>query len=203
MPNNPLRRTDLAPDPLQQFDRWFREAEQAGQPEPEAMALATSTPDGRVSVRFVLLRGVDERGFAFYTNRSSRKGEEIEANPWAAIAFRWQSVDRQVRVNGPVTRVDDAESDAYFAGRPRGSQIGAWASEQSRAAESREVMDQRISEFTERFEGGSVPRPGWWGGYRVAPHEVEFWQQGTFRVHDRFRYRRTPGGPWLVERLYP
>ena len=203
MPDGPLRRVDVDPDPIQQFSRWFRHAEAAGQPEPEAMALATATPDARVSVRFVLLRGVDERGFVFYTNRSSRKGDEIEANPWAAIAFRWQAVDRQVRINGPVSRVDDRESDAYFAGRPRGSQIGAWASEQSRPAESRDAMNRRLAEFESRFEGGGVPRPEWWGGYRVAPEEVEFWQQGDFRLHDRFRYRKQPDGTWRIDRLFP
>ena len=203
MPDRPLRRADLARDPIEQFARWFQEAEASGQPEPEAMALATATSDARVSVRFVLLRGLDERGFVFYTNRSSRKGAEIEANPWAALAFRWQAVDRQIRVNGPIAPVADAESDAYFAGRPRGSQIGAWASEQSRVAGSRELIDGRLAEFTARFEGGPVPRPAWWGGYRLAPLEVEFWQQGTFRLHDRFRYRQDPDGSWQIERLFP
>ena len=203
MEGTSLRRCDLAPDPLQQFDRWFREAREADQPEPEAMSLATAGSDGRVSVRFVLLRGFDERGFVFYTNRSSRKAGEIGSNPWAAMAFRWHAVDRQVRVSGPITLVDDEESDSYFASRPRGSQIGAWASEQSRPAASRDEIDRRIGDFTARFEGGDVPRPAWWGGYRVVPHEVEFWQQGPFRLHDRFRYLAAPDTSWRIDRLFP
>ncbi len=203
MPDRSLRRADLAAEPMEQFARWFEEARASGQPEPEAMAMATATADSRPSVRFVLLRGFDERGFVFYTNRSSRKGAEIGANPWAAAAFRWQVVDRQVRVNGPIAAVSDAESDAYFASRPRGSQIGAWASEQSRVADGREVIDGRLAEFAARFEGAPVPRPPWWGGYRLAPREVEFWQQGTFRLHDRFRYRKEAVGPWQIERLFP
>lgn len=190
-------------DPLERFSAWFADAQAAGQPEPEAMALATTGPDGRPSVRFVLMRGFDERGFVFYTNSASRKGQDMTANPHAALAFRWLSVDRQVRVRGPVEPVGDAESDAYFGSRARGSQIGAWASDQSQPLASRAELEERVAAVEARFAGGPVPRPPWWGGWRVAPEEVEFWQQGQFRLHDRFLYRRAPGGGWSVTRLFP
>lgn len=194
---------DLSGDPIEQFSRWFAEAQAAGQPEPEAFALATSASHGQASVRFVLLRGVDERGFVFYTNGRSRKGEEISATGWAALAFRWGMTNRQVRVTGPAAPVSAAESDAYFATRARGSQLGAWASDQSQPVASRAELDRRLEEVTARFEGRQVRRPPWWSGFRVAPEEMEFWQQGEFRMHDRFRYQRNPGGGWTVERLYP
>lgn len=199
---SPIRPEDLAGDPIEQFAVWYQAARDAGQPEPEAMALATCGADRQPSVRYVLLRGIDERGFVFYTNGRSRKGDEMAANPWAALAFRWLAVDRQVRVRGPVAPVAEAESDEYFASRPRGSQIGAWASDQSRPVGSREQLEQRVREAEVRFAGRSVSRPSWWGGWRVAPEEVEFWQQGQFRLHDRFLYRRQAGA-WVVTRLYP
>ncbi|HWE55673.1 MAG TPA: pyridoxamine 5'-phosphate oxidase [Acidimicrobiales bacterium] len=189
-------------DPYAQFDDWFAHAVAAGQPEPEAMAVATSTADGRSSVRFVLMRAHDERGFVFYTNRDSRKGIELAANPWASIAFRWSVTDRQVRAAGPVEMVDDDQSDAYFASRPRGSQLAAWASAQSRPVESREALERLWSETEDRFAGQEVPRPTSWGGYRVRPVEIEFWQQGEFRMHDRFQYRRLGEG-WEQRRLAP
>lgn len=197
-----IRPEDLAGDPIDQFAAWYQAARDAGQPEPEAMALATCGTDGQPSVRFVLLRGFDERGFVFYTNGRSRKGDEMVANPRAALAFRWLTVDRQVRVRGPVAPVDDAESDSYFAGRARGSQIGAWASDQSRPVDSREQLEQRVRDAEARFAGRPVSRPSWWGGWRVVPEEVEFWQQGSFRLHDRFLYRRR-ADTWAVTRLYP
>jgi len=190
-------------DPLQVFAEWFEAAGAAGQPEPDAMALATSTTDGHSSVRFVLLRGFDRRGFVFYTNRRSRKAEEIGARPFASLAFRWHLVGRQVRVSGPVSVVGDDESDAYFAGRPRGSQIGAWASDQSRPVATRAELDRQLAEVEERFGAGPVPRPPWWGGYRIEPVEMEFWQQGVFRMHDRFAYQRRPDGGWICQRLNP
>lgn len=193
-----------AADPFAVFEEWFAAAAAAGQPEPEAMALATSTPDGRSSVRFVLLRGFDRRGFVFYTNRRSRKGEELAANPYAALAFRWATVDRQVRISGPVSLVEDDESDAYFAGRLRGSQLAAWASEQSQPVPGgREELDRSVAAMEARFASEPVPRPPWWGGYRVEPDELEFWQQGPFRMHDRFRYRPAGTGGWQWERLAP
>jgi pyridoxamine 5'-phosphate oxidase len=190
-------------DPFQVFSEWFQSAVAGGQPEPEAMAVATATPDGYPSVRFVLLRGFDRRGLVFYTNRASRKGEELRANPRAAVAFRWYAVDRQVRVSGPVHEVDDAESDAYFAGRVRGSQLGAWASEQSRPVDSRAELDRRLADVLDRFADAPVPRPPWWGGYRIEPDQFEFWQQGSFRLHDRFRYRADASGAWRRDRLAP
>jgi pyridoxamine 5'-phosphate oxidase len=190
-------------DPFEVFDDWYRQAQESAQAEPEAMALGTSPPDGRVSVRFVLMRGFDRRGFVFYTNRRSRKGEELAVNPWAAVNFRWSTVDRQVRAAGPVEWVSEAESDAYFAGRPRPSQLGAWASDQSRPVGGRDELDRQLVEAEQRFAGGPVPRPAWWGGYRVVPHEFEFWQQGTFRMHDRFQYKRLADGTWSCERLNP
>ncbi|HET9076573.1 MAG TPA: pyridoxamine 5'-phosphate oxidase [Acidimicrobiales bacterium] len=193
---------ELAADPVEQFSAWFAAAREAGQPEPEAMALATSGTDGRPSVRFVLLRGVDRRGFVFYTNGASRKGQEMAANPFAALAFRWLTVDRQVRVRGPVVPVGDGESDAYFATRPRGSQIGAWASDQSRPVASRADLEARVAMMEDRFDGSPVPRPPWWGGWRVEPEEVEFWQQGAYRLHDRVLYRRQADG-WAATRLFP
>lgn len=190
-------------DPFDVFTRWLAEAREAGQPEPEAMALATSAPDGRPSVRFVLLRGIDPEGFVFYTNRQSRKGLELGTNPQAAVAFRWQVVERQVRAVGRAEPVRDELSDAYFAGRERGSQLGAWASDQSRPVDGRAELDRRLAEVEARFAGAPVPRPPWWGGYRLQPDEIEFWQQGSFRLHDRFAYRRTPGGTWSCQRLAP
>jgi pyridoxamine 5'-phosphate oxidase len=193
---------DLDPEPTELFSRWFAHARDAGQTEPEAMAVATSTPDGMSSVRFVLLRGFDRRGFVFYTNFRSRKGRELEANPYASLAFRWATVDRQVRATGPVSPVDPAESDAYFASRPHGHQLGAWASDQSEPIADRGRLEDQLAEATSRYGGGEVPRPPWWGGYRIAPVEIEFWQQGQNRLHDRFRYVLV-AGEWVVARLNP
>jgi pyridoxamine 5'-phosphate oxidase len=193
---------DLDPDPIVQFRRWFDSARAAGHPEPEAMALATAPASGQPSVRFVLMRGFDERGVVFYTNDHSRKAGEIAENPLAAVAFRWKPVERQVRISGPVAPVDAVEADAYFATRERGSQLGAWASDQSAPLESRELLETRLAEYTERFAGVPVPRPAWWGGYRLTPTEFEFWQQGPSRLHDRFLYTRAATG-WAIQRLNP
>ena len=202
-PENALRRSDLVDDPVEQFARWFGHARDSGQSEPEAAALATADADGHPSARFVLLRGFDDRGFVFYTNSRSRKGRELDQNPWAAMAFRWAAVDRQVRLAGPVSAVSEEESDTYFAGRPRGSQVNAWASQQSEAVAGRDEMEQRAAAMEARFGRGPVPRPPWWHGYRIRPVEVEFWQQGRFRFHDRFIYRRGGDGAWSRSRLYP
>ena len=202
MRDQPLNEEDVEPEPIRQFGRWFDEAVAAGQPEPEAMALATATPAGEPSLRFVLLRGIDERGFVFYTNERSRKGREMAANPRVALTFRWWTVERQVRVAGTAAPVEPSEADAYFKSRPRGAQLGAWASAQSAVLPSRAALDEQLGAVTERFAGREVPRPSWWGGFRIRPAEVEFWQGRRDRLHDRLAYSRV-GGEWQVQRLSP
>jgi pyridoxamine 5'-phosphate oxidase len=197
-----LSEEEAAADPFDQFQRWLEEAMAAGLREANAMALATAGPRGDPSARMVLLKGFDREGLVFYTNYGSRKAEELEANPRAALLFFWNEFERQVRIQGGVTRVSDAENDAYFQARPRGHQLGAWVSQQSRPASSREALEQRIREAEERFAGREVPRPEFWGGYRVAPEEFEFWQGRSNRLHDRLRYRRAKDG-WVRERLQP
>ncbi len=201
--NDPLRRQNLAADPLQQFLRWYHEAEQAGLRYPNAMAVATASADGRPSVRMVLLRQVDERGFVFYTNLESRKGREIAENPRAALLFYWEPLERQVRVEGSVELVSAEEADDYFASRPYGSQISAWASRQSQPIASREELERRHEEYAHRFPEGAVPRPPYWSGYRVVPDAYEFWQGRPDRLHDRFRYERRADGGWVIVRLQP
>jgi pyridoxamine 5'-phosphate oxidase len=193
---------DLDPDPIVQFRRWMADAEEAKLVEPTAMALATAGADAMPTNRFVLLRGLDERGFAFYTNHLSEKATELAANPRAALLFGWLALHRQVRVSGDVEQFDDAEADAYFAGRPRGSQLGAWASPQSVVVVDRAEIDRLVADAEKRFGDGPVPRPEFWGGYRVRPESVEFWQGRPNRLHDRLRYRRE-GDSWVIERLAP
>jgi pyridoxamine 5'-phosphate oxidase len=202
MLDRPLDLEALHPDPVEQFRLWFSEAQQSGEPEPEAMALATSTSDGVPAVRFVLLKGVDRGGFVFYTNLRSRKGLELDANPRAAAAFRWWLLQRQVRLSGPVTPVTDSDSDAYFASRPRGAQIGAWASAQSESLSSRQELDRKVGEVSARFGPAEVPRPPWWGGFRIQPIEMEFWQGRPDRLHDRALYV-AEGDSWVITRLSP
>ncbi len=204
-PDRTLERDDLMDDPVAQFLRWLEDAEAEGVPLPNAMALATADADGRPSVRHVLLRGLDDRGFVFYTNRESRKGRQLAENPNAALVFLWKELDRQVCVVGRVELVSDEESDAYFATRPRDAQLGAWASPQSTVLESRTELEHALAEVDSRFRGQDVSRPGFWGGYRVVPATIEFWQGRAFRLHDRFRFTRDDADPagWRVERLAP
>jgi pyridoxamine 5'-phosphate oxidase len=197
-----LRREDLAADPIEQFGRWFDEAKQAV-PLAEAMALASVDASGAPAVRFVLLKAFGREGFDFFTDYRSEKGDQLDANPDAALAFWWRELGRQVRIAGPVTRLSEAESDEYFATRPREAQLGAWASEQSMPLSDRAELTHQVEVESQRFEGRDVERPPHWGGFRVVPDQIEFWQQGEARLHDRFRYRRQPGGGWSIERLSP
>ena len=197
-----LTESDADSDPIAQFRRWFGEALAADLHEPNAMILATATPDGRPSARVVLLKGFDERGFVFYTNYEGRKAEALEINPYCALVFYWGELERQVRVEGRASRIPEEESDEYFGSRPRGSQLGAWASEQSRPVEGRDPLEERLRHLEAEYEGREVPRPPFWGGYRVEPEVIEFWQGRENRLHDRLVYRRS-GGSWRRERLQP
>jgi pyridoxamine 5'-phosphate oxidase len=200
----PLLETDLDSDPFAQFERWFDAAKGAGIFMPEAMTVATSALDGEVSARICLLKSFDHRGFVFYTNYNSRKGMQVHDNPRVALVFWWHSLERQVRIEGAVVRTTEEESDEYFVTRPRGSQLGAWASEQSRVLAGRGELDARFEELSTTYRDVPIPRPPHWGGYRVIPLLFEFWQGRSDRLHDRFWYRlRNDVNDWVVERLSP
>ncbi|RKP49025.1 pyridoxamine 5'-phosphate oxidase [Trinickia fusca] len=197
-----LDETSVEADPIRQFDIWFKQALDAQLPEPNTMTLATVDARGCPSARIVLIKGVDERGFVFFTNYESRKGQDLAANPHASLLFYWIELERQVRIEGTVVKTSPEESDAYFASRPVGSRIGAWASEQSRVIANRAVLDAREKEFAERF-GEHPPRPPHWGGYRLVPEAIEFWQGRPSRLHDRIVYTREADGRWRIGRLSP
>ena len=194
---------DVDPNPFQQFRHWFEEAMNARLPEPNAMTLATVAADGRPAARIVLLKGFDQEGFIFYTNYESRKGEEMDANPHVALVFLWLELQRQVRIEGEVEKIDPAESTRYYQSRPKGSQIGAWASPQSKVIDRREELEQKVKELETTFaETSELPRPPHWGGYLVRPRLFEYWQGRASRLHDRIQYRKNPEG-WAIERLAP
>lgn len=199
-----LRRADLHSDPFKQFGAWFAAALAADIRDVNAMTVATATCDGKPSARIVLLKGFDERGFAFFTNYDSEKGRQLEANPHAALCFFWVKLERQVRITGSVERTSREDSAAYFHSRPAGARLGAWVSKQSEVIDSRQILDARLEQMKERFEGeGEISLPPHWGGYRVKPDQIEFWQGRPNRLHDRFRYSRRADGTWQIDRLAP
>ena len=198
-----LRRSDLNPDPIKQFANWFTTAIETGICDVNAMSLATAGQDAKPSVRIVLLKSFDEDGFVFFTNYESEKGKQLEANPYAALGFYWIELDRQIRISGKVDKTSRKESQTYFHSRPVGSQLSAWASRQSAVLDGRRVLDARMEEMNERFADKRVPLPPHWGGYRLKPDNMEFWQGRSNRLHDRFRYTRQSDGSWLIERLAP
>ncbi len=199
-----LRREDLLADPVEQFRRWFEEARGADLLEPNAMTLATADAAGRVTARTVLLKAYDARGFVFFTNYGSRKAQQLAENPRAALLFAWLPLERQVAITGRAERISTAESIAYFLSRPFGSRLGAWVSEQSRIVSSRALLEAKFRQLKEKFADGEIPMPEWWGGIRVVPDSVEFWQGGPNRLHDRFLYsRENEAAPWTIARLQP
>lgn len=198
-----LSETDVDPNPFKQFQVWFDQALAAQLPEPNAMTIATVTKSGKPRARIVLLKGFDERGFVFYTNYHSHKGQELADNPQAAIAFWWAELERQVRIEGRVLKVSDQESDEYFHSRPFNSRLGAWASEQSQVIENRQVLEQRWQELKTKYENQDIPRPPHWGGFRVIPTEIEFWQGRPSRLHDRLLYTLKDDDRWQIDRLSP
>lgn len=201
--DEPLSRSDLDDDPLLQFERWFQDACQSDILQPNAMSLATVAPDGAPGLRTVLLKTFDQHGFVFFTNYRSKKAQHIASNPKVSLLFPWIALERQVIISGSASKVPLTESAAYFATRPRGSQLGAWVSEQSAVIESRGVLNQALAQFKQKFSSDPVPLPGFWGGYRVVPDRFEFWQGQPSRLHDRFLYSRSEGAGWKIDRLAP
>jgi pyridoxamine 5'-phosphate oxidase len=193
----------FAADPFARFREWMAEAEASEPVDANAMTVATATPDGRPSARAILLKGVDARGFVFYTNKQSRKSADLAANQHVALLFHWKSLARQIRIEGVVEPVTDAEADAYYASRPRISRLGAWASDQSRPLDARLTLEQRLAEYEAKYPGEDIPRPPHWSGYRVLPDSFEFWQNMPFRLHDRTVYTRSADGSWAVGKLFP
>ncbi len=198
-----LRRRDLVDDPIAQFEKWFQQAVKAEVPEPTAMSLATVDKLGQPSLRTVLLKSVDERGFIFCTSYESRKAQDLAENPNAALLFFWKELERQVSVAGTVSKISAEESENYFAARPSGSQVGAWASQQSSVVENREVLEERFTGLEAKYSGQKIPKPPNWGGYVVSTRTIQFWQGGVNRLHDRFCYTKQPDGLWIIERLSP
>jgi pyridoxamine 5'-phosphate oxidase len=198
-----MQETDIDRNPFVQFQQWFDQAREAQIPEPNAMTLATTTPDGKPSARIVLLKNFDPRGFVFYTNYNSQKGQELAENPQASLVFWWAELERQVRICGRVEKVSENESDEYFYSRPLNSRLGAWTSNQSEIICDRNVLEQRFEELQHKYKDGNVPRPQHWGGLRVIPTEIEFWQGRPSRLHDRLRYTRLDDNSWVIERLSP
>lgn len=198
-----LNESEIQPDPVIQFQKWFEQALAAQLPEPNAMTLATVTPDGQPAARMVLLKEVDEKGFVLFTNYNSHKGQELAANPQAALVFWWAELERQVRIVGTVEKISPEQSDSYFEMRPPNSRLGAWASNQSEVIASREILEQQLQEFQKKYENQEVPRPPHWGGYRVIPTQIEFWQGRPSRLHDRLLYTRASDDTWKIERLSP
>ena len=201
--NQPLTRDSLSPDPIRQFGHWFQDAEQAELPLFNAMTLATSDLQGKPSARIVLLKEIDHQGFVFYTNYNSRKGRELKENPYVSLVFLWLPLSRQVRIEGSVQKLEARESDRYFESRPRGYQIEAHASYQSQVIKDRSFLEEQFQSLTKKYQGQKVPRPKHWGGFRVIPASIEFWQEGDNRLHDRLLYRRDNHGHWQIERLSP
>jgi pyridoxamine 5'-phosphate oxidase len=199
-----LSETDVAADPIQQFQVWFQQALDANLIEPNAMTLATATPDGKPTARIVLLKQVSERGFVFYTNYESQKGQQLIANPYAALVFLWDKLERQVRIEGKVEQLQPTESEAYFHSRPRASQLGAWASDQSRVIRDRKVLEQKLTNLNTQYgEDTTIPLPPHWGGFCVIPNRIEFWQGRPSRLHDRLVYDLQTDGSWQIQRLAP
>lgn len=195
--------TEADPNPFIQFKKWFAQALAAQLTEPNAMTIATATPDGKPTARMVLLKDFDERGFVFFTNYNSRKGQELAVNPYAALVFWWAELERQVRITGCVEKTSETESNQYFYSRPENSRLGAWASDQSEVIPNREFLEQRMQDFQSKFANQEIPRPPHWGGWRIVPTEMEFWQGRPSRLHDRLLYRRLDNGSWQIQRLSP